>query len=92
MIKRFVLNYIRKYMSHEYARERNEILEAINDGCRTAFREDTPSGRISWVVGELVKNDRDFIPQNAPIVMNAVASEMLYITANKVKEPHKSLI
>jgi len=92
MIKRFVLNYIRSYMSHEYARERNEILRAVNEGCRKAFREDTPAGRISWVVGELVKNDETFIPQNAPIVMNAIAGEMLYITANKVKEPPKSLI
>lgn len=92
MIKKFVLNYIRSYMSHEYARTRNEILEAVNDGCRTAFREDSPASRISWVVGELVKNDRDFIPQNASTVMNCIANEMLYITVNKQKEPPKSLI
>lgn len=92
MIKKFVLNYIRNYMSHEYARERNEILRAVNEGCRKAFTEDTPAGRISWVVGELVKNDDSFIPQNASIVMNAVATEMLYITVNKQKEPPKSLI
>lgn len=92
MIKRFVLNYIRNHMSHTWANDRNDILRAVNQGCQEAFNEDTPAGRISWVVGELVKNDDQFIPQNAPIVMNAVASEMLHITANKVKEPPKSLI
>lgn len=92
MIKRFVLNYIRNHMSHTWANDRNDILRAVNEGCQRAFREDTPAGRISWVVGELVKNNDDFIPQNAPIVMNAIATEMLYVTANKQKEPRKSLI
>lgn len=91
MIKKFVLKYIREHMRHETSTARNEILTAINDGCRRYFYEDTPAERISWIVGELVKNDTDFIEQNASIVMNAVASEMLYITVNKTKYSYKPL-
>lgn len=60
MIKRFVLNYIRTHMSHETMNTRSEILEAVNDGCIAAFTEDNIASRISWTVGELVKNDRQF--------------------------------
>lgn len=80
MIKRFVLNYIRNHMSHNHMTVRNEIFEAINEGCRREFYEDTPAGRISWTVGELVKQDREFIKQNAPQVTCAISYELLQIS------------
>ena len=88
MIKRFVLKYIREHMTHENMEERNEIFAAINDGCKSAFREDSPASRISWVVGEVVKNDSDFLKhkQIAPVIMNCVATEMLYITNNRMED------
>ncbi len=60
MIKQFVLNYIRNHMSHETMETRREIFQAINDGCADAFTEDNLASRISWTVGELVENDREF--------------------------------
>ncbi len=60
MIKQFVLNYIRNHMSHETMETRSEIFQAINDGCTDAFTEDNLVSRISWTVGELVRNDREF--------------------------------
>ena len=60
MIKRFVLNYIRAHMSHETMTARAEIFQAINEGCASAFTEDNLQSRISWTVGELVRNDAEF--------------------------------
>ncbi len=60
IIKNFVLQYIRNHMSHETMETRNEIFRAINDGCADAFTEDNLASRISWTVGELVGNDREF--------------------------------
>jgi len=60
MIKRFVLNYIRNHMSHETMNTRCEIFQAINEGCKTSFYEDNLQTRLSWTVGELVRNDTEF--------------------------------
>jgi hypothetical protein len=60
MIKQFVLSYIRNNMSHETMETRSEIFQAINEGCADAFTEDNLASRISWTVGELVGNDREF--------------------------------
>jgi hypothetical protein len=60
MIKNFVLNYIRTHMSHETMNDRAEIFQAINEGCASAFTEDNLQTRISWTVGELVRNDPEF--------------------------------
>jgi hypothetical protein len=79
MIKRFVLNYIRTHMGHNNMNTRAEIFQAINEGCRKEFYEDTPASRISWVVGELVKQDKEFIKQNAPTVACAVSYDLLQI-------------
>ena len=86
MIKRFILNWIRNHMSHAHWEERNEILAAINEGCRTYFYEDTHPSRISWIVGELVKNDETYTKENAPIVLNAVTHEMLEVTNDKMQD------
>lgn len=61
MIKKFVLNYIRTHMSHETMHTRDEIFEAINDGCTGAFREDNTQSRLSWMFGEFVKKDKQFM-------------------------------
>ncbi len=60
MIKQFVLNYIRNHMSHETMETRREIFQAINDGCADAFTEDNLASRVSWTVGQLLANDREF--------------------------------
>jgi len=60
MIKNFVLKYIRTHMSHETMGTRDEIFQAINEGCARAFTEDNLQSRISWEVGELVRNDAEF--------------------------------
>ncbi len=60
MIKNFVLRYIRNHMSHETMGTRCEIFQAINDGCAAEFTEDNLATRVSWTVGELVGNDREF--------------------------------
>ena len=60
MIKNFVLKYIRAHMSHETMTERDEIFQAINEGCASAFTEDNLQSRISWTIGELVRNDAEF--------------------------------
>ena len=60
MFKRLVLNYIRNNMSHETMDTRREIFRAINEGCSKAFTEDNLQSRISWTVGQLVENDREF--------------------------------
>jgi len=39
---------------------RAEIFQAINEGCASAFTEDNLQSRISWTVGELVRNDAEF--------------------------------
>jgi len=60
LIKRFVLKYIREHMSHETGGTRDQIFEAINDGCSSAFREDNVQTRLSWMFGELIKHDKGF--------------------------------
>ena len=67
MLKRIVLNYIRNHMSHETMETRNEIFQAINDGCIDALYfsrdltiKDDLQSRISWTVGQLVENDKEF--------------------------------
>ena len=47
-------------MSHETPSDRSDIFRAINEGCAAEFTEDNLQTRISWTVGELVRNDREF--------------------------------
>jgi len=84
VIKRFVLNYIRTHMSHETMYTRGEIFQAINEGCAAAFTEDNLQSRISWTVGELVKNDQEFRDRCGA---NGNAEIRLYVsraTANEI--------
>ncbi len=60
MIKRFILNYIRRSMAHEYMTERNDIFTAINEGMEQTFTEDNLQGRLSYATYLVLINNKDF--------------------------------
>lgn len=67
MIKQLVLNYIRNNMSDETKETRNEIFQAINEGCAKTFAYEDLQTRLSFEVGELIRNDAEFCDRAADV-------------------------
>ena len=56
-LKRFVLSYIKSNFSHEYVKERNEILKSLTEGMRETFTEDNIPTQYFSLVKWIIEND-----------------------------------
>lgn len=71
-------------MSHETMWTRNEIFQAINEGCASAFTEDNLQSRISWMVGQLVRNDAEFCDRCSGTLGAELRRYVSRATANEI--------